>query len=299
MSNEELVAEVQQGKYRMGELWEQVEKLVRWKAHRVMTALEGRGGVEFDDLYQSGYLAMVAAVGSYKPECGAFSTWFMLHLKTAFAEATGYRSAKQRRDPLHRAISLDTPLTDETDSDDLMAITPDPAGMNGLDVAEEAIYRQQLHDALEAVLGAIPEQYSEVLRQRHYEGLTLAEIAERRGVAAERVRQMEGKAIRQIRRPSIACHLRPFYDFDFYCGTGLGSFQHTGMSIQERYLILEEERSEKAERERQEREHRRREKKNRTAFEESMERTRRQAKELVSGMTPEEKARLLVEYGYV
>ena len=298
MSNEELVAEVQRGENRMGELWEQVEKLVMWKAHRIMTALDGRGGVEFDDLYQSGYPAMVAAASSYKPECGAFSTWFMFHLKNAFAEATGYRTRKGQNEPLNNSLSLDTPLTDETDSDDLMAIIADPAGMKGLEAAEETIYHQQLHDALELALGSIPEQYSEVLRQRHYDGLSLAEIGESRGVSAEYVRQLECKAIRHIRRPSIACRLRPFCDFDFYCGTGLGAFQHTGMSIQERYLVLEEERKEKAEQQRLNLERRRREKKNRIAVEECLERGRQQALEIVSRMTPEEKARLLAEYGY-
>ena len=118
-------------------------------------------------------------------------------------------------------------------------------------------------------------------------------------MSAEYVRRLEYKAIRYMHRPSITCHLRPFCDFDFYCGTGLSAFQHTGMSIQERYLVLEEERKEKAEQQRQDREHRRREKKNRIAVEECLERSRQQAEELVSRMTPEEKARLLAEYGYV
>lgn len=51
MSSEELVAVIQAGATeRMGELWEQVAGLVKWKANQVMTALDGRCGVEFDDL---------------------------------------------------------------------------------------------------------------------------------------------------------------------------------------------------------------------------------------------------------
>ncbi len=243
MSNEELVTSIQAGATeRMGELWEQVEKLVMWKAHRIMAVLDGRGGVEFDDLYQSGYPAMVAAVDSYRPEHGLFSTWFMLHLKTAFAEATGYRSAKQQRDPLHRAHSLDTPLTDETDSDDLMAIIADPAGMSGLQAAEDKVFRQQLHDALEAALSRIPENSRDVLRLRFWEDKTFEDIGELYGVSKERVRQMENTALRQLRQPRNACHLRPYYDFDFYCHTSLSAFNQSGMSVQERYLIIEEER---------------------------------------------------------
>ncbi len=238
---------------RMGELWQQVERLVSWKASRVMTALNGRGGVEFEDLYQSGYPAMVAAVDSYKPEVGAFSTWFMLHLKTAFAQATGYRSNRQQRDPIHNAVSLDTPLTDDADSSDLMDIVADPAGAGRMEAVEEAIYRQQLHDALEEALEAIPEECSAVLRQRYYEGRTLADMAEEQGHSIEMIRKKERDALRKLRKPKTACHLRPFYDFDFYCGTGMGAFRHTGMSIQERYLLIEEERRERAEKDRQRR----------------------------------------------
>ena len=164
---------------------------------------------------------------------------------------------------------------------------------------EEKLWQEQLHEAVEMALAELPEQSAEIMRLRYYQGLTAAEAGELSGVGRDGVRRIESKAIRQLRKPSVACHLRPFYDFDFYCGTGLGAFQHTGMSIQERYLVIEEERKEKAEQQRLDRERRRREKKNRIAFEESMERTRQQAEELVSRMTPEEKARLLAEYGYV
>lgn len=161
MSNEELVAAVRAGEDRWSELWEQVCGLVKWKAKRIMTVLEGcpGRGVEFEDLMQSGYLA----------------------------------------------------------------------------------------------LEALPEQSAEVLRLRHYRGLTLAGIGEIQGTTPERVRQIENKAIRLLRKPSIACHLRPFYDFDFYCGTSLRAFQNSGMSVQERYLVIEEEQKERAEQRRRER----------------------------------------------
>ena len=66
MSNEELAIAIRQGgQGRTLELWEQVNGLVKRKAMQIMTALQLSGnprGVEFDDLYQTGYLAMVAAV---------------------------------------------------------------------------------------------------------------------------------------------------------------------------------------------------------------------------------------------
>ena len=249
MSNEELVAEIRAGATeRMGELWEQVAGLVKWKAKQIMTILAGSNsrGVEFEDLFQSGYLAMVAAVDTYDPAAGgAFSTWLMYHLKNAFAYAIGYRTQKGRKEPLNTSVSLDTPLSDDADSDDLMDVIADPSGQAGLESAEAAIYRDQLREALEAALATLPEQSAEVLRQRHYQNMTLAEVGERQGVSTERARQIECRALRQLRKPGTACYLRPFYDFDFYLGAGLGAFRHSNMSIQERYLIIEEERKER------------------------------------------------------
>ncbi len=280
MSNEELAAAGQ-----MAELWDNVERLVKWKAKRIMTALELRGcscGVEFEDLYQSGYLAMVAAADSYNPEYGAFSTWFMYHLKNAFAEATGYRTATGRNEPLNTAISLDRPLTDEADSDTFGDLVPDNKGSAALEAVENREYRRQLHEALEAALAELPQQSAEVLRLRHYQDLTLADIGNIQGTTAERVRQMENKALRKLREPAIACRLRPFIDFDFYSGTGLSAFRHSGMSIQERYLIKDE---------------RRREARRREQACKDIEQIRQEAEDRVSRMTPEEKDRLLKQYG--
>ena len=298
MSNEELVAVIQAGATeRMGELWEQVAGLIKWKAKRIMTVLEGcpGRGVEFEDLCQSGYLAMVAAVNTYDPAAGGnFSTWFMYHLKTAFAEATGYRTQKGRQEPLNNYLSLDTPLTDDADSDDLMDVVADPAGLQWRESLEESMWRKQLQEAVGAALSTVPEQYREILRLRYWEDMTLEDVGDLRGISKERVRQMENRAIRYLLKPSIACKLRPFLDFDFYCGSGYGAFQRSGMSIQERYLILEEDRKERSERRRQERE----EKQLKESFQSELERIHKEAQEKVARMTPEERQALLAKYGY-
>lgn len=61
MTNEELVTRIQAGERRLlPDLWDQVEGLVKWQAHRTMAGMREMAaccGVEFDDLYQSGYLA--------------------------------------------------------------------------------------------------------------------------------------------------------------------------------------------------------------------------------------------------
>lgn len=244
MSNEELVAEIQSGAVElMEQLWEQVAGLIKWKAKQTMTALEncpGRG-VEFEDLYQSGYLAMVAAVNSYDPAAGgAFSTWLMYHLKNAFADAIGYRTQKGRREPLNNYLSLDTPLTDDADSDDLMDVVADPAGLQWQVALEESVWQTELQEAVGAALSTIPKQYREILRLRYWENMTLEDIGKRLGLSKERARQTLNQAIRRLRRSGKTLQLYPFYNFDYYSGNGLGSFRHGGMSVQERYLVAAE-----------------------------------------------------------
>ena len=159
MSNEELAIAIRQGDQgRTLELWEQVNGLVKRKAMQIMTALQLSGnprGVEFDDLYQTGYLAMVAAVETYSPERGAFSTWFMFHLKTAFSEATGYRTKNGRCEPLNTAVSLERPVQpDEPDGGTLGEFVPGSRAADAIENVEESVYHEQLHKAID---GAISE----------------------------------------------------------------------------------------------------------------------------------------------
>lgn len=258
MSNEELAVAIQSGETeRMGELWEQVKGLVVWKAQSVINALDQRGtrcGVDLDDLIQSGYIAMTETVHHYTPECGAaFSTCLINRLKNAFAEVAGYRTKCGRNEPLNNCFSLDQTVGADPDGAPLGDFIQDPKAAANILEKEEGLWQEQLHEALETAMAVLPERNAEVLRLRYYQSLTPAEVGQLEGITAGKVRQIESKAIRQLRQPSIACRLRPFYDFDFYCGSGWGAFQRTGMSIQERYLVIEEERTERQHKEQDER----------------------------------------------
>ena len=259
----------------------------------VLEGCPGRG-VEFEDLCQSGYLAMVEAVESYDPAAGGmFSTWFMYHLKTAFAVATGYRTQKGRKEPLNNYLSLDTTLTDDADSDDLMDVVADPAGLQWRESLEESMWRKQLQEAVGAALSTVPEQYREILRLRYWEDMTLEDVGDLRGISKERVRQMENKGIRILRQPKTASQLYSFCDFDFYGGTGLGAFRYGGMSVQERYLVVEEERKERQ----SSRQRKARENEIRNSVSAMMESITAEAATRVAAMTPEEKEGLLKMYG--
>lgn len=73
----------------------------------------------------------------------------------------------------------------------------------------------EAHTALTAMLETLRPREASVLRMRFgldHEEQTLAETATAHGLSTERVRQIEAKALRKLRHPRRAKHLRPVYD---------------------------------------------------------------------------------------
>lgn len=205
MTNEELVERVQAGERdTLPVLWTQVERFVAMQARRRLILSGGLGGVEFGDLYDSGYIALVAAADTYDPAAGcSFIGWLSLALKTAFAEAGGYRSYKQAHDPLHRAESLDVPMGEDEDGVTLGDAQADPKATHALEAVEHRLYLKQLHAALETALKMLPEAEQIVLRARYYQGRTRREM----GPCS---RQIEERALTNLRRPAVGRELRQF-----------------------------------------------------------------------------------------
>lgn len=199
MTSEELALLAQGGERdKLVELWAQVERFVAQQANRRLALSGGLGGVEFGDLYNAGYLALAAAVDTYDPLAGmSFIGWLAFHLRTAFAEAGGYRSRKQARDPLHRAGSLDVPMGEDEDSATLGELVPDPtaeAAMLDVDRREDL---RRLHAALEAAIVTLPPDLQAAIRGRYYRGEVVNANA-------------HNKAMRMLRAPKCSQTLRAY-----------------------------------------------------------------------------------------
>ena len=212
MTNEELAEAIQQGNSDLiPQLWEQVEGLVRWKANRVLSALGDNPIVDFDDLYQTGFIAMIKATKKYNPENGAFSTWFMFYLRTAFIEETGYRTVRQRKDPIHSIISLDAPLSDSDEAGTLQDLIASEENIE--DTVIGSVWRKQLHAAMQAALETLEKRQAEVLRLEFYEGKSPQQIGATLGIDIEAVKREKTKAINSLRGNPIAIrYLQPFYE---------------------------------------------------------------------------------------
>lgn len=106
-------------------------------------------------------------------------------------------------------LSLESPVGDEEDSELGMFVededTPSPV---------EATYKSMLHDKINEVLNTLSPREARIIRMRF--GLdsgrayTLEEVGEKFGLTRERIRQIEGKALRQLRHPHKAKHLKDY-----------------------------------------------------------------------------------------
>ena len=107
MSNEELAVAIRAGERdKLMELWGQVRRLVHDMAYKRLRATNGAGGVTLDDLMQAGFLGFLEAVRAYDPSAGfRFTSYLTYPVKSAFSEAEGRRSEKQKRDPIFSAVS--------------------------------------------------------------------------------------------------------------------------------------------------------------------------------------------------
>ena len=193
MSNEELAVAIRAGERdKLMELWGQVRRLVHDMAYKRLRVTNGAGGVTLDDLMQAGFLGFLEAVRAYDPAAGfRFTAYLTYPVKTAFSEAEGRRSEKQKRDPIFSAVSIDAPL-DEGEGEPLTLadVIPDPR-------------------AAEALEG-LPEGQREEIRRRYWLNQTTAEISTATGVPEKEVRKLEAAALRALRHPSVSRMLREY-----------------------------------------------------------------------------------------
>lgn len=212
MTNEELAALIQSGRDDLiSILWAQVERFIAQQANRWNQAWNGRGGVTFEDLYQTGFLAMMNAVQSYDPGKGVkFITWLGICLKAPFLDAVRYRTPRQQKDPIETAVGLDTPIEDGEDITigDMIA---DPT--DHIADADRRLYLEQLHEAIENALDKLPPAESAVIRARFYGGLTREKTGSAIGTTADQVKRMEAHAMNTLRKPGReSARLRAFLD---------------------------------------------------------------------------------------
>jgi RNA polymerase primary sigma factor len=106
-------------------------------------------------------------------------------------------------------LSLESPVGEEDDTELGMFVedetTPTPS---------QVVYQNMLRERLDNVLSTLPPREARVLRMRFglddNQPYTLEEVGAKFGLTRERIRQIEGKALRRLRHPCRARQLREY-----------------------------------------------------------------------------------------
>lgn len=147
----EIAAAVQAGKADILRLWAAVERFAWQQALRWTRAMEGRAGVEENDLLQVAFIALMDTLPTWDVNKGEFLTLYGIKLKAEFTESCGQRTQRTRCDPINTVCrSMDEPIGDE-DSDLTLADTiSDEAAEDTLRTSNNGIFdrlcKRHLHN---------------------------------------------------------------------------------------------------------------------------------------------------------
>jgi RNA polymerase primary sigma factor len=108
-----------------------------------------------------------------------------------------------------RPLSLETPVGEDEDSE-LGSFVED----EGTPTPTQSAYQHLLRDKIEDVLSTLSPREARILRLRfglhNGRSYTLEEVGQKFGLTRERIRQIEGKALRRLRHPRRARQLRDY-----------------------------------------------------------------------------------------
>lgn len=191
-----IAVSVQSGDGEVLALWGMCRRYAMQQATRWLRAFEGSGGVELDDLEQSAFIGLLKAVQTWKPESGAFSTWYTIQLRAVFVEAYGMRMKRTREDPLNKFhLSLDTPLDENEDGSFTIAdVLPDEAAEEAFEDIEQRDFRQ----AVQAALAQLTDAQRDAIISEFW-------LGQKPDAKARR------EAIRALRHPRIRKPLMEYY----------------------------------------------------------------------------------------
>ena len=200
--------------FALGQLWEVNKGFIRrqlWQWFEKNKPVADNAGLSFEDLEQEGYFAVDYAAKHYSAEQGNFTTYLsyallkQIRTATCGEHARGVTTADGRRvavsaNPLNECDSLDVRFDESDEGSSTKGETvEDPAATQAFQAAEDDLYTEELHNALEdAMTKHLTEREAHVLRRRYYDGQSLRAIGEELGVQRERIRQIEWKACRKL-----------------------------------------------------------------------------------------------------
>lgn len=259
---DELVIAIQSGNVGLlPELWRLVENLCAWYCRKLYNSMPRTFLLEYDDLYNCGYIGLWDAIQHSNPEReGAFTYFYLFYLTSAIYRENGLDTGGRKKDGRRRfdpCISPDSLRLDaDVDAhgeiegtllDTLANVTAQDEGTDSISNSVEKIFLSQLHDALEALIRELPEDEQTLIRQKYYSKMDRLSIAEQLHISSDAAVKLEDNALIHLRQRGKAVGLEQYLEsqMNYYAGTGLKRFKDTYTSATERHAIRRIELEEK------------------------------------------------------
>lgn len=244
------VAEIKAGRSDLfPQLWESLEKLCAWYCRRLFRQFPQSFLLEYEDLFNCGFIALHDAVSHFDPDKdGKFSFFYLFYLTGAIYRKNrlpqGRRSSvgERKQDPAicKSTISIDAPIdTDDENPKSLHDLLQDEdAGSQSIAGAIERIYLEQLRAALNTLIRDLPKAEQHMIRRLYFDNADRKTVAREIGVGIYEARKIEDRAMRTLYREGRAVGLEQFIDenVNYYRGNGYHRFRETQESSVERLV---------------------------------------------------------------
>lgn len=250
--------------FALGQLWEINRGLLHrlfWQWYSKNKAVADSAGLTIEDFDQEAFFAVQAAAQAYDPEKGSFATLLGYYVQNRISKVVcgehgrlmtteDGREVRISANPLNGSTSLDTPL-DDTDggSATLGDLQEDPAAAQAFQTAEDELYTEELHAALEEALNKLTAKQADVVRRYYFGGKCLSEIAREDNTTRSAPYNHEQAAFLALRRnPALARWHDDILSAKAWTGTGWNAWNRYG-SVEERVTeYLEQKEAERLER---------------------------------------------------
>lgn len=231
-------------------LYRENAALLRTVAHKYAGACRHDNAVTVDDLMQAGFIGLVRAEKSYRPDKGkSWPRWAAWYIAGAMGEALGYRHGRWLKPG---TISLDEPIKED-----------DPEGMtrkeaiadDSLPGMEDNLFLSDLQRDVRAAINRLQrDQERTVIDMCDLGGNPYKTAAQALGVSTTRIGAIRGEALKHLRRDQRLIEAT-YHDIDletpFYIKVGPSTFDRTQTSAVEHCVLWRLDQREKLQTRRQ------------------------------------------------
>lgn len=244
MTNEQIAALIGTGEADelLPMLWERTRKLYRkWSNVYAFRRSERclQCGVTAEDILSECYFAMLDAIKAYNkrpPEKvdNKFTSYCGFHFRNHANKLLGFQSEEQFNEPLNRAISLSTPISNDSmgspDETELGDLLPDTQSEEALRAVEDKDFCMQVRGTVQEELADDPNALR-VIEQRYYQGRTLEAVGNDMSLSRGRISQIQEAALRRLKKnwkiQMLAGKLDP------YRHIGVDTFRREGSIVEQ------------------------------------------------------------------